>query len=203
MTLTRRNAIWGLGASALAGCDKPDGPMRPWRPHLEWRAPCRILLDGAPLEAVKLWDFADEMSGFTAEGAALTHRPGEGLVLRAQSADAKLRSPPDLAIPGAQAGLVAVSLMRLRTAGAWDGALYYATDRHGESARFMNLPTEAPPAAGADAVLLYDMTRLQTGGGDWLDATIGQIRWDPEAAAGGEVLVRQIVLARRPLEAPD
>lgn len=203
MTVTRRNAIWGLGAAALAGCDKPDQPMAPWRPQLEWRPSYRqILLEGAPLEAVKRWDFAGGPAGFTADGAALSHRPGEGLVLRGQTADAKLRSPADLAVPGARASLVAVSLMRLRAAGAWDGALYYATDRHGDSAHFMNRPTTPPPPEGVEAVLLYDMTTPQMGGRDWLEATIRQIRWDGDAAPDGEVLVRQITLARRPLEAP-
>ncbi|MBC7166631.1 hypothetical protein [Phenylobacterium sp.] len=203
MSLTRRDAICGLAAAPLCACDKPDGPVQPWRPRLEWRAPSRqILLDGAPLEAVKLWDFAGGPAGFTAEGGALSRRAGDGVVLRADTGDAKLRSPGDLAVPGIQANLVAVSLVRLRTAGAWDGALYYVTDRHGESARFMNLPTEAPPPESADAVLAYDMAAPQMGGRDWMGAVIRQIRWDAEAAAGGEVLVRQIVMARRPLEAP-
>jgi len=203
MSFSRRVALGGLAAAALSGCDKPDGAIRPWRPRLEWRASSRrILVDGAPLEAVKLWDFASGPLGFSVEGGALEHRPGQGLVLRADTADAKLRSPADLTVPGAQAALVAVSLARLRAADVWDGALYYATDRHGESARFMSLPTGGPPPEGVDAVLAYDMAQPQKGGRDWVGATIRQIRWDAEAAAGGAVLVRQIVMARRPLEAP-
>ena len=41
---------------------------------------------------------------------------------------------------GAAAPLVLVRLRRIIITGPWDGALYYSTSRHGESADYMGLP---------------------------------------------------------------
>ena len=198
MMLDRRGLMAQAGALVLTACDKPPPSAAAMAEAVSWSEPARTFRhrdDG--LDLVRTWDFASDDGGFTATGADLRHQPGLGLAATSRSADPQLRSPTDLGAPGAAVPLVLVRLRRVQITGAWDGALYYSTHRHGESAEYMNLPL-APPRQGPEdwSILIYDMRQPARGGGDWGRSEISQIRLDLDAAAGGVSLISQIALAR-------
>ncbi len=195
--MDRRHLIAQAGALVLSACDKPPPSPHRLSRAVFWDEGARAFRhrDGA-LDLVRMWDFAAGDAGFSATEASLHHRPGLGLEAASQSNDPQLRSPGDLGVRGAAAPLVLVRLRRLVITGPWDGALYYATPRHGESADYMNLPL-APPHPDPEnwSVLVYDMRRPAQGGGDWRRSEISQIRLDLDAAPGGVSLISQIALA--------
>lgn len=196
--ISRRIALGQLGALALAACDKADPqPDQAWTNQIRWRDDLRQF-EGPGLQVVRSWDFAASLHGFVADGGELRHQPGVGVELISQSGDPKLRSPTGIDLPGATANLVLVRMARAVAAGPWDGALYYATGDHGESAAYMALPVGTwPPETATPVTLVYDMTHLARGEGDWTRRRISQLRLDTEAAPGGVVLIAQIALAHR------
>jgi len=196
--IARRLLLAHMGAATRAACDKPPGqPRTHLNQEITWSAEARRFhLRGGDLRVSQSWDFANGDQEFTGTGAELRHIPGRGLELVSQSADPILRSPAGLALEGAAIDLVLVSLVRQRAVGAWDGALYYATDRRSETARYMNYAFGGPPAEGRPSVLVYDMTRLAQGGGDWRRSTIDQLRLDTATAAGDVCLISQLALAQ-------
>ncbi|MDP1872993.1 hypothetical protein [Phenylobacterium sp.] len=196
--IPRRLLLAQLGAAALAACDKPPVAGRPrlasdfgWNPETR-----SFQLMGEDLPVSRAWDFTANSHGFTVAGARARHIPGEGHEVTSESPDPILRSPAGLDIAGAAADLVLVRLVRRRAVGAWDGALYYATERHGETGHYMNAPLNGPPPEGAASVLVYDMTRMAKGGGDWRRSRIDQLRLDTATAPDDVTLISQIALAR-------
>jgi hypothetical protein len=196
--ISRRAALGQLGALALAACDKAEPrPDQGWADLISWRDDTRQF-EGPGLQVVRSWDFAASLNGFVADGAELRHQPGVGAELVSQSGDPKLRSPAGIDLPGAKANLVLVRMARAVAAGPWDGALYYATADHGESAAYMALPVGAwPPETAVPVTLVYDMANPARGGDDWTRGQISQLRLDTEAAPNGVVLIAQIALAQR------
>ncbi|MDP1616088.1 hypothetical protein [Phenylobacterium sp.] len=196
--MSRRAALAQLGALTLAACDKADPrPDHSWVDQIRWRDDLRQF-EGPGLLVVHSWNFANGLHGFMADGGELRHQPGVGAELISQSGDPKLRSPSGLGLSGASANLILVRLMRTSAAGPWDGALYYATDEHGESAAYMARPIETwPPETAFPVTLVYDMANLARGGDDWTSSRISQLRLDTEAAPDGAVLIAQIALAQR------
>jgi hypothetical protein len=199
MMMDRRRLIAKAAATlALTACDKPPPSPVGLAQGVVWEASTRAFshLD-RPLDVVRSWDFASGDSDFTATEAELNHRPGRGLEVVSLSADPQLRSPAGLAVRGAAAPLVLVRLRRMVIAGPWDGALYFSTSRHGESADYMNLPLVPPAPDDEDwSILIYDMGRPARGGRDWRRSEISQIRLDLDAAPGGVTLISHIALAR-------
>lgn len=198
--MDRRRLIAQAGALALSACDKP--PVSPVRQakavYWDDAADAFRHRDGG-LEIVRLWDLRLEPAGFTASNAELRHRSGDGLEVTSLSSDPQLRSPAELRLRGATAPLVLVRLRHIEVTGPWDGALYYSTARHGESAAFMNTPLSPPQLAqGSWSVLAYDMRQALHGGGDWRRSEISQLRLDLDASAGSVSLVSHIALARGP-----
>lgn len=190
-----------LACLALAACDKPNGPepARAWDKLVAWdEAEDRFQLGARPAGLVKLWDFERGATGFEAANARLTSLPGQGLGVVATAPDPFLRTPAALSLSGASARLLVVRLTRLRATKAWDGALYYSTDLHGESPKFMTYPLNGPPIAGSPTTLVYDLSDLRAGGRDWSRSTVEQIRLDLDTGSGGEVVVHQIALLREP-----
>lgn len=188
-----------LACLALTACDKPNHPepSRAWDRFIAWdEAEGRFQLGARPAALVKLWDFQHGMAGFEASNARLSSLPGQGLAVVATATDPFLRTPASLRLPGSSAQLLVVRLTRLRTTEAWDGALYYSTDRHGESPKFMAYPLNGPPIGGSPTTLVYDLTALRAGGRDWGLSTVDQIRLDLDTGNGGEVVIHQIALLR-------
>jgi hypothetical protein len=160
-------------------------------------------LNGRPLKTVKLWTFDGSTDGFTGVRSKVTPAPAPGQGLAVTVADPSLRSPSGLNVPGGQYSMVIVRITRTGSGDAWDGALYYTTAAHPDSANFLGKPMgAAKPGLNETVTLVYDMSRPATGGGDWLASTIDQIRLDLEDKPGGRFLIHQIAIAENPDAAP-
>jgi hypothetical protein len=158
-------------------------------------------LNGKPLKTVKLWTFDGSTDGFTGLKSQVTPAQGQGLAVAV--VDPILRSPSGLNAPGGRYSMVIVRITRTGAGEAWDGALYYTTAAHPESASFLGKPMGgAKPGLNETVTLLYDMSRPLRGGGDWLASTIDQIRLDLEDKAGGQFVIHQIAIAENPDAAP-
>jgi hypothetical protein len=189
----------------LAACGRSEDPPQRLRMIQGQERPAPVAWNGAsggfelagkPLRTVKLWTFDGSTEGFTAPKSEVLPAEGPGLHVRLRGPI--LRSPRGLAVDGSVYSLVLVRLTRLKAGGGWDGALYYATPLHGESAQFVGKPLQgADPAVGETTVLIYDMRHLAAGGGDWKTAEIDQIRLDLEDRPGGEFLIHQVAIAER------
>ncbi|MDO8410641.1 MAG: hypothetical protein Q7S93_11350 [Phenylobacterium sp.] len=188
-----------LVLALVAGCDKPnvERVAEIERPQVRWDAQTQRYLSGDhPLELVAQWTFAGASHGLQAINADATPTP-EGLRVVATGDDPGLRTAAGLNLRGEDADLVLVRLTRLAGAASWDGSLYYATDRQGESAdrRAAPQPPSSPPI-GVQTLLIYDM-RQPSVGRPWRRSAIDQIRLDLDNEAGGAVLIHEIAIARR------
>lgn len=195
-------------AALLASCHRPGHPSKapapPAGPLVERAGPVKwnaatggFELGGKALKTVKLWTFDGSTEGFTAVGSKIAPAPGQGISVA--MADPTIRSPKGLNVPGAQYSLVLVRLTRVAAASAWDGALYYSTVAHTESINFLGKPLSgANPAVGETTTLVYDMSHQAIGAPDWIQSTIGQIRFDIEDRPGGAFVIRQIAIAENP-----
>lgn len=191
-----------LAALALTACDKPNypEPLHDWAALVSWdEAGGQFLIKGRPSEVVQAWDFTRNPADVDLANATSRFVAGQGLLVSGVAPDPSVRIP--LNLRGSDASLVVVRLTRVKATGDWDGALYYATARHGESPKFMNFPVHAdtPPPIGAPVVLIYDMDELSVGGDDWMKSTIERIRLDLDIEAGGEVIIHQVALVREPM----
>ena len=204
----------GLAATlALAGCDQPA----PWARAAAAPAPTQVAvnqrlqavawneragqfeLNGAPLQAGRLWTFDGATDGFVLTGGEVLPGAPVGLEMRNAAPDAALRSPKGLALDGARYSLVLVRLTRTRAGGEWDGAVHYATTAHGEEAGFQAKPIAGDaPQTGETVVLVYDMARLEKGGEDWTLSLVDQIRLDTDRGAGGAFTVHQVAVTENP-----
>jgi hypothetical protein len=195
-------------AALLASCHRPvqqattpaapSGPVSERQGPVHWNAAAGgFELGGKPLKTAKLWTFDGSTDGWTSIGSKITPASDQGIAVAI--ADPTIRSPKGLNVPGAQYSLVLVRLTRTAAGAIWDGALYYSTPTHGESAGFLGKPLSgANPAVGETTTLVYDMTRQATGAPDWTQATIDQIRFDIEDKAGGAFVIHQIAIAQNP-----
>lgn len=190
-----------LASLVLTACDKPNypEPLRDWGALASWDdASGGFLIDGRPATAVKAWDFTRNPADAAPVNATARLVAGQGLVVLGVAPDPGLRAP--LGLRGSDASLLLVRLTRVKATERWDGAVYYATKRHGETGKFMNVPLHADsPRVGTPVVLVYDMDALRAGGDDWMKSMIKHIRLDLDIAAGGEVVIHQIALVREPL----
>lgn len=194
-----------LALPPLSACGRSDQPPQRMRMLTGGERPAPITwngetggfeLAGKPLRTVRLWTFDGSTEGFTARESEVLPADGPGLHVRMR--DPTLRSPRGLAIDGSVYSLVLVRLTRLKAGGAWDGALYYATPLHGESAQFFGKPLQgADPQVGETTLLIYDMRHPAAGGEDWRTAEIDQVRLDLEDKAGGEFLIHQVAIAEK------
>lgn len=197
--MSRICAVLAAIGLALTACDKPNAPAPvwedQWKAEVRWDAAGeRFLLNDLPADTVRLWDFEAGATGGEAMNAQLRAAPGRGVELLGNAADPAFRLQLDPGVRGDQAQLAVVRLTRLKQAGAWDGALYYSTPKHGESARFMIPGPAEGPAVGEPVVLVYKVADLVAGRDDWLQSTIIGLRVDLEAGGGGDVIIHQVAL---------
>lgn len=112
--------------------------------------------------------------------------------------DTVLRSPDNLSIAGGDYSLVLVRLTRTAPSATFDGAIYYTTPKHGESAQFLAKTSSANPEVGETVILLFDMSRLVTGHEDWRKSVIEQVRLDLDDTAGGAFVIHQVAIVKAP-----
>ncbi len=200
--MIRSISVGLLAALCLAACDKPNypEPERDWDALVTWNAASGTLMFGVePAKIVKAWDFSAAPVDVELRNATAKFLPGQGLLVSGVAPDPGLRLPVDN-LRGSGASLLVVRLTRMKPTAGWDGTAYYATERHSESARFMNRSSHAvAPPTGVPVVLVYDMGSLLAGGDDWMKSMIKHIRLDLDDDAGGDVLLQQIALVREPL----
>lgn len=154
---------------------------------------------GKPLKAGRLWTFDGSTEGFVLTGGAALPGAPVGLEIQNERADPMLRSPTGLALDGRRFSLVLVRMTRTRPGAAWDGAIFYRTANHGESGEFQAKPVDgADPAVNETVVVVYDMSRLKSGGDDWRTSQIDQIRLDTDDQAGGGFVIHQIAVTENP-----
>jgi hypothetical protein len=194
--------------AVLASCGRPAdrarAPTTPAGPGVERPGPVRwnaatggFELNGKPLKTVRLWTFDGSTDGFTAMGSRIVPAAGQGIAVAI--VDPTIRSPKGLDVPGGQYPLVLVRLTRTAAGSLWDGALYYTTAAHSETANFFGKPISgADPRVGETTTLIYDMSRQAIGGPDWTQSNIDQIRFDVEDKPGGAFVIRQIAIAENP-----
>lgn len=190
-----------LAALALTACDKPNHPEpeRDLASLVTWDAASqKLMLGEQPVRVVKSWDLSQAPVGLELLNASAKVIPGQGLLVSGVAPDPGLRLPTD-GLRGSEASLLVVRLTRVKATANWDGAVYYATGQHPESARFMSGPADSvAPPTGVPVVLVYDMEALRAGGDDWMKSMIKHIRLDLDDGAGGEVLIHQVALVWEP-----
>jgi hypothetical protein len=207
----------GLAAAVLlASCGRPVGhsdagapPATPLAPVVERVGPVRwnaatgtFELNGKPLKTEKLWTFDGSTEGFTAVDSTVAPAPAPGQGLSVRIAGPVLRSPSGLNVSGSRFPLVLVRLTRTAAGQGWDGALYYVTASHGETAGFVGKPVfGADPALNETTTLVYDMSRQAAGAPDWKQSAIDQIRLDLEDTPGGAFTILQVAMAENPGDA--
>ena len=197
-----RSILGGLlAAFVLTACDKPNYPEseRDLASLVKWGAASQTLMLGEkPARVMKSWDFSQAPIGLELLNAKAKLVPGQGLLVSGVASDPGLRLPTD-GLRGSEASLLVVRLTRVKATANWDGAVYYATEQHPESARFMSRPAgSVVPPTGVPVVLVYDMESLRVGGDDWMKSMIKHIRLDLDDGAGGEVLIHQVALVWEP-----
>ncbi len=154
---------------------------------------------GKPLKAGRLWTFDGSTEGFVLTGGAALPGAPVGLEIQNERSDPMLRSPTGLALDGRRFSVVLVRMTRTRPGAAWDGAIFYRTANHGESGEFQAKPVDgADPAVNETVVVVYDMSRLKSGGDDWQTSQIDQIRLDTDDQAGGGFVIHQIAVTENP-----
>ncbi|MBA4010746.1 MAG: hypothetical protein C0481_02665 [Phenylobacterium sp.] len=159
----------------------------------------RFEINGAPLKAGRLWTFDGSTEGFVVGGGEVLPANPIGMDLRNNGTDSMMRSPKGLALDGSRYSLVLVRLTRTRAGADWDGSIYYSTAGHGEAGEYHAKPRDgADPAVNETVVLVYDMANLKTGGDDWTNSLIDQIRVDTDEQAGGYFVVHQIAVTENP-----
>ncbi|WP_143754983.1 hypothetical protein [Caulobacter sp. BP25] len=150
-----------------------------------------------------LWRFDGGLDGFASVGSRISSDPGGGLRVEQQNVDPVLRSPQNLSIDGRRYNAVLVRLTREKPGAKWDGALFYTTASHGESAEFHSKPIRgANPVVGETTIMVYDMARPKRGGDDWSASIISGLRLDLDDSADGAFLIRQIAVVSAPLPPP-
>ncbi|MGO1206388.1 MAG: phage tail tip fiber protein [Pseudomonas putida] len=127
------------------------------------------------------WQFdagADGMVGVNANTAV----SGGSLRLTPTSTNPQLLTSSGaltLSIPGAQYTKVRVGLTRRGGAAtSWTGTLYYSTTTHGILSAYRASAANPNIAVGQSAVVEWDMANLAVGGTDWVESTIGRLRFD-------------------------
>lgn len=221
MTVRSILVLTAAACLLLTACDKPKGapaeappppapvaeaarpaPVRPAEP-IKWdEASGRFTLDGVVLKTEHLWRFDGSAEGFSSAAADIEPARGGGLRVVEQAIDPIVRSPQNLAIEGGRYNGVLVRLTREKEAGKWDGALFYSTAAHGESAGFFGKPVRgADPVAGETTIMVYDMAQLRKGGDDWTASTVSGLRLDLDNQPGGHFVIHQIAVVALPAAA--
>ncbi|WP_313447252.1 DUF1983 domain-containing protein, partial [Brevundimonas sp.] len=127
------------------------------------------------------WQFENGIEGWAVTNATATVTNGVVRLTPTTSDPQFLSSngPLSLSIPGAQYTKVRVGLTRRGGgASAWTGTLYYSTAAHGITSSYRASAPNPNLAVGQSGVVEWDMANLAVGGTDWVDSTIGRLRFN-------------------------
>lgn len=129
----------------------------------------------------KEWTFDAGAEGFTVSNGTLTWQADGNIKVAATAADVVIRSPAGQAISGAENTVVSARIRVTNFWGdrpGWDGACFYVTSGHNESASFFLRANEPSLVLNEWRVLRWDMANLTEGGDDWVSSIVSQIRID-------------------------
>ena len=148
----------------------------------------------APFESFTTWDFDGTLSGWTFSGGTTSSLPQ--WVHFGSSGGDPIMVSPGLSIVGARYDKIRARVRRTAGTG-WDGSGFYAIDGgHSFSAGFMK---QIPDATIMNqwVVLEWDMVALTTGGADWINNVIAQIRLDFGTTSADQFDIDWVAIGRR------
>jgi hypothetical protein len=159
------------------------------------------------LDPTLTYDFTtNSLIGWAPSADATLTATTAAAILTQTGDDPQMISPAALTIDGAANRYIRIDIERtaLRTAGIWNGVVFYSTGGHGFSGSFFKLIPEVANVVGAREVIVLDMGDLDAGGGDWITNTITRIRLDFDdnqvanggtgTSTGGEFAIRSIMV---------
>lgn len=132
-----------------------------------------------------LWQFTSTANNWSATNATLT-TGATTLTVTQTAADVFLASPSGLNICGSAARYIRARIRRVSGTATVDGSIYWVTANHGTSESNKSLLTWTT-ANGTWATVEWDMYAPSTGGLDWRESIITQIRLDLSQTAGTDV----------------
>lgn len=198
--------------SALNLTDAPDGPGATKGATIGTNTydPDGLVVDGNDIITAdgqvvipRGWDFDNSLQGWGGTNVTLTPLPNR-LRVDTTAADPQLESPADLNIDGARNNIIQI---RMRRAGGpvensfeWL-QLFYKTDSHDYSSAYSAVASRQIKAGYQTFV--FDMSNLKSGGDDWLNSTIKQIRLDPSVSGGDSLEIDRIGIGHVSAAAAD
>lgn len=146
---------------------------------------------GVDFQPDAAWDFTGTTGGWTANSANLT--PGaQELYIGSTGADPQFVSPV-FSISGDRSPLIRMRV--LKSAGSWEGIVFFQTSGHGFDAGFYK--TIPAPPDNVWTTIEIDMSTLSVGGSDWTSSTIQRLRFDFFNVSGATVAVKWILIGRQ------
>lgn len=185
-----------VASSTEAGFDVLN--LRDWRPYTQWKPTAmtaRVTVDVAASGLA--WEFTNSQDGWTVTDITPTLNPTT-ITLTATTSDPRFTSPVLTAFDGGLHRYVVARLKRL-AGSTWDGRCTYVTPAHaltGGFSKTISDPTGGTP--GGFVLGIWDMHDLTSGGDDWKESIITQIRLDFGAASGDNFEVDWIIVAKNP-----
>lgn len=131
-----------------------------------------------------LWHFDDDIEDWTVNVATLT-QSGTAINFAPTGSDAALLSPA-INLDGGTFTNVRLRIKEITPSTGYQGVLRYITSGHGISSSYSKDIPEGELITGEYVEIDLDMTDLDSGGTDWIDNTITQIRFDLDDNGTGE-----------------
>lgn len=148
--------------------------------HASLGSPIKLVNDRVDMYRSSIsWEFDNTAAGWTGTNANITTSAGYATVT-ATAADPQFRSPSGLSIDGVDNTRLQVKIRR-RSAGAWEGRVFYETGGHGFAGTHYKDIAD-PTVLDEWVVAEWDMADLTVGGTDWVDSVITRLRFDFSSA---------------------
>lgn len=151
----------------------------------------------AAIEPALTYNFQDNNHSFIVNSGSLT-TGANGSVYEQAGADPQFISPTGLTINGAVSRYLRLDVERVtaRTAGSWQGTVYYGTAGHTFAGGYYKAFPDL--AVGDRRVFELDMSALNVGGDDWITNTITRLRFDFDSAGGASIRIHSIRVCDQP-----
>lgn len=146
-------------------------------------------------EGGETWDFvAGSLEGWTVVNGTLTN-PGSALDFTPTSTDARILNNT-ISINGGLFTQVVARIRQTLGGGTWEGNCFYATSGHASGTSFKKTIADPSLELGEWNTLTWDMANLTTGGTDWQDSTIIELRLDLVSDAAARFEIDWVIIAK-------